>query len=153
MFHLNLGEVELPLCMSWHSAATKKPFRNQLCHVMITYHFSFQSYSSSMLESTFSVAYASWFPTWLPFWVAHIFLIFRLSFSFWIKPFTFLSMTTLLCFPCHKNWLTLIYFIYSPTTHYVQLMLTDVGFLKAHLSTSFPINLSTLYGIETRVHF
>ena len=30
------------------------------------------------------------------------FLIFILSFSFWIKPFSFLSMTTLLCYPCHK---------------------------------------------------
>ena len=32
--------------------------------------------------------------------------------------------------------LTMRYFFYSPTTHFVQLALNDVGFLKAHLSTS-----------------
>ena len=138
MFHWKLEEVEFPLCMSWHFAATKKLFRGLLCHVMITYPFSFQAYPSSMLESTFSPPYTSWFPACLPFWVAHIFLIFSLSFSLWIKPFSFLSMTTLLCYPCHKNYLTFISFIYSPTIHYVQLMLTDVGFLKANLQQAFP---------------
>ena len=38
-------------------ATTKKPFRNQLFHFMITYPFYFQAYSSSMLESTFSALY------------------------------------------------------------------------------------------------
>ena len=84
----------------------------------------------------FSLPYTSWFPACLPFCVAHIFLIFSLSFSLWIKPFSFLSMTTLLCYPCHKNCLTLISFIYSHTIHYVQLVLIDVRFLKVHLSTS-----------------
>ena len=34
---------------------------------------------------------------------SHIFLFFSLSFSLWIKPFSFLSMTTLICYPCHKK--------------------------------------------------
>ena len=56
-------------------------------------------------------------------------------------------MTTLLCFPCHKNCLTLISYIYSPTTHYVQLVLIDVGFLKAHLSTILtPLTLAPYLG-------
>ena len=145
MFHWNIEEVRYPLCVSWHFAAIKKPFRDQLRHVMITYHFSFQAYPSSMLESTFSLHYTSWFPACLPFWVAHIFLIFSLSFSLWIKPFIFLSMTTLLHYICHKNCLTIISFIYSPTIHYVQLVLTDVRFLKAHLSTSLSPSTSTPY--------
>ena len=82
MFHWKLEEVEFPLCMSWHFAATKKPFRNQLCHVMIARPFSFQASSSSMLDSTFSLPYTSWLPTCLPFWVAHISLIFNLYFAF-----------------------------------------------------------------------
>ena len=136
MFHWKLEEVEFPLCMSWHFATIKKHFRNQLLHAMITYPFPFQAYPSSMSESTVFLPYISWLSTCLPLWVAHIFLIFSLSFSFWIKPFRFLSMTTLLCYPCHKNCFTLISFIYSLNAHYVQLVLTDVGFLKAHLSTS-----------------
>ena len=126
-------------------AATKNPFRDQLRHVMITYPFSFQSYPSSMSESTFSLPYTSWLPACLLFWVAHIFLIFSSSFSLWIKPFNFLSMTTFLCYPYHENCLTMRSFIYSPTTHYVQLVLTDVGFLKAHLSTSLSPSTSTHY--------
>ena len=64
------------------------------------------------------------------------FRIFSSYFSLWIKPFSFLSMTTLLCYPYHRNCLTMRSFIYSPAAHYVQLVLTDVGFLKAHFSTS-----------------
>ena len=37
------------------------------------------------------------------------------------------------------------YFIYSPTNHFVQLVLTDVGFFKAHLSTSLAPLTSTPY--------
>ena len=124
-----------------HKESFQKPITP--CHDYLP--FSFQDYSSSMLESTFSLPYTSWLLACLPFWVAHIFLIFSLSFAFWIKPFSFLSMNTFLCYPCHKNCLTLISFIYSATTHYVQIVLTDVGFLKAHLSTSLSPLTSTPY--------
>ena len=57
MFHWKLEGIEFSLVYVMRFAATKKPFRNQLHLVMITYPFSFQEYSSSMLESTFSALY------------------------------------------------------------------------------------------------
>ena len=101
-------------------------------------------FSSYMLESTFSALYI--ITSCMSTFLSHtFFLIFSWSLAFWIKPLSFLSMTTLFCFPCHKNCLTVISFIYSPTTHSVQLVLTNVGFLKAHLSTNIAPSTSSHY--------
>ena len=145
MFHWKLEEVEFPLCVSWHLLPQRSIseisysmswlltiFPSKLIHYpcqSLLFHY--------LIHHDFLHVYLS---------ESHIFfLIFSLSFSFWIKPFSFLSMTTLLYFPCHKNYLTMRPFIYSPTTHYVQLVLADVGFLKAHLSTSLAPSTSTPY--------
>ena len=152
--HRKFSEKNVPLkpqrswvfpCVCHDICCHKEAFQKPIvpCHDYLF--FSFQSDSSSMPESTFSLPYTSWLPTCLPFWVAHIFLIFSLSFFFWIKPFSFLSMTTLFFYPFHKNCLYLISFIYSPTTHYVQLVLPDVGFLEAHISTSISPSTSAPY--------
>ena len=144
MFHWKLEEVEFPLCVSWHFLPQRS-----LSEAKYTMSWLLTLFPSKLIhhpcQSLLFMPYTSWFPACLPFWVAYIFLIFSLYFSFWIKPFSFLSMTTLLCYPCHKNCLTVRSFIYSPTTHYVQLVLTDVGFLKAHLSTSLAPSVSAPY--------
>ena len=92
MFHWKLEEVEFPLCMSWHFATTKKPFRNQLCHFMITYPFSFQAYPSSMSKSTFHCLIHHNFP--------HVYLSKSHTF-FLIFQFIFLFMNKTIQLPFH----------------------------------------------------
>ena len=130
----------------WNFVATKNPFKKQLRHVMITYPF--------FLPSLFIIHVRVYIFTALYIITSHMstflsctqFPHFQFIFvSLWIKWFNFLSMTTLLCYPCHKNYLIVKSFIYSRTTHYEKLVLTDVGFLKAHLSTSLAPSTSARY--------
>ena len=145
MFHWNLEGVEFPLCMSWHLLPQRILSEINYAMSWLLTPFSFQAYPLSMPESTFHCLIDHDF---LHVYLSEshtFFLIFSLSFSLWIKPFSFLSMTTLLCYPYHKNCFTVRSFIYSPTTHYIQIVLTDVGFLKAHLSTSLSPSTSAHY--------
>ena len=145
MFHWKLKGVVFPLCMSWYFLPQRSLSK---AHYAMSWLFTL--FPSKLVHHPcqslhfYCLIYHDFPPVYL-FWVAHTFLIFSLSFTFSIKPFSFLSMTTLLCYPYHKNCLTTRSLIYSPTTHYVQLMLTDVGFLKAHLSTSLAPSTSASY--------
>ena len=145
MFHWNLEGVKFPLCMSWHLLPQRI-----LSETHYTMSWLFTLFPSKLVRHPcqslhfYCLIYHD-FPLVYLLWVANTFLILVLSFTFWIKPFSFLSMTTLLCYPCCKNCLTMRSFIYSPTTHYVQLVLTDVGFLKDHLSTMLAPLTSTPY--------
>ena len=134
---------------------TRKSLENPFASWNISSHSSFTADWSSPCCSHFPLPYPSWFLAHLFFWAAYI-ISFIISSSF-LPSFSmpdflpnktshllFHNYTSLISFPRNKPCYYWDLFPLVPPNLLYKLTLTDVGFLKAHLSTFFPHQLRHL---------